>query len=149
MAEVKDICYKWSVRTHASRCQHQQLTGKLLYIHHCVRPAQLFVNQILGFLRNAPARSSIKLPQSFFKDIAWFQKFLKFFNGSVEIYPSNSIIEEAYVDASLQRVGGIYGNKVFTCPIPLLIQNLCSIVHFEVINIVLAIRTWYEYWANQ
>ena len=72
----------------------------------------------------------------------WFQKFLKFFNGSIEIHPSISSPEHVYVDASLQKVGGIYGNKVYTCPIPYLIHNLCSIVHFEAINIVLAIRTF-------
>ena len=98
------------------------------------------MNRILG-LRNTPARGAVKLPQSFFKDIMWFTKF---FNGSVEIYPSD-LPSEVYVDASLQRVGGIYGNKVYTCPIPYLIQNLCSIVHFEAINIVLAIRTRHRY----
>ena len=125
-----------------------KLTGKLLYIHRCVRSARLFVNRILSLLRNALAKGTIKLPQSFFKDIAWFQKFLNFFNGSVEIHPTHTAIGKAYVDASLQRIGGIYGNKVYTCPIPLLIRNLCSIVHFEAINIVLAVRTWHQCWAN-
>ena len=127
----------------------QKLTGKLLYMHLCVRPARLFTNCILGLLRNVPMKGAVKLPQSLFKDIMWFQKFLKFFNGSVEIHPSVLAPQQVYVDASLQRVGRIYGNKVYTCPILYLIQNLCSIVHFEAINIVLAIRTWHQYWTNK
>ena len=99
-------------------------------------------------LRNAPIKGTVKLPQSFFKDIMWFQKFLKYFNGSVEIYP-RTLTPQVYVDASLQRVGGVYGNRVYTCPFSNLIQNLCSIDHFEAINIVLAIRTWHQYWANE
>ena len=86
MLEVKEMCSKWINRTHASRRQSQKLTGKLLYIHRCICPACLFVNRVLGVLRNAPVRGTIQLPQSFFKDIMWFQKFLKYFNGSVEIF---------------------------------------------------------------
>ena len=149
MLEVKEMCSKWIDRTYASRRQLQKLTGKLLYIHRCVRPARLFVNRILGVLRNAPIKGAIRLPQSFFKDIMWFQKFLKYFNGSVEIYPRTLTPQQVYVDASLQRVGSMYGTRVYTCPIPNLIQDLCSIVHFEAINIVLVIRTWHQCWANR
>ena len=96
--------------------QNASFSCKLLYIHSCVRPACIYVNRILGVLRNAPVRGTIQLPQS---------------------------------SLSLQRVGGIYGTRVYTCPIPSVIQNLCSIVHFEAINIVLAIRTWHQHWANR
>ena len=96
-------------------------------IYSSLRSSSTFVNRILGLLRNTPMKGTVKLPQAFFKDIMWFQKFLKFFNGSIEIHPSVLAPELVYVDASLQRVGGIYGDRVYTCPIPYLIQNLCSI----------------------
>ena len=149
MLEVKEMCSKWMNRTHASRHQLQKLTGKLLYIHRCFRPARLFVNCVLGVLCNTPVRGTIQLPQSFFKDIMWFQKFLKYFNSSVEIFPRTATRQQVYVDASLQRVGGMYGTRVYTCPIPSLIQHLCSIIHFEAINIVLTIRNWHQCWANR
>ena len=78
----------------------------------------------LGVLSNSPNSSS--------KTLLGFKKF---FNGPVKVHPSHSAIEETYVDASLQRVGEIYSNKVYTCPIPLLIQNLCFIVHFQAIRL--------------
>ena len=58
MAEVRDMCHKWSTRTYASKRQLQKLTGKLLYIHRCVRPARLFVNRILSLLRSTPMRGT-------------------------------------------------------------------------------------------
>ena len=103
MLEVKSICLKWVDRTHASRRQLQKLTGKLLYVH----PARLFVNRILGVLCNAPSKGVIKLPQSFFKDIMWFQKFLKYFNGSVEIYPRTMTPQEVTSEAGVRSPHGL------------------------------------------
>ena len=73
------MCYKWSSCTYPFRRQLQQLTGKRSYIHCCVCPAPLFINRILGLLRNTPAKGTIKLPQSFFQKHCLVSKKLKNF----------------------------------------------------------------------
>ena len=53
----------------ATKNQLQTLVGKLIYIHRCVKPARLFINQILFVLCNAPANCHITRPIGFYKDI--------------------------------------------------------------------------------
>ena len=50
MAEVKEMCYKWSTRTYPSRRQLQKLTGKLLYIHRCIHPKRFVCKPYTGFI---------------------------------------------------------------------------------------------------
>ena len=66
MQEVVALCKKWAVQTHATKNQLQKLTGKLLYIHRCVKPAHIFINRILTVLRNTPQKGMIQLPSAFF-----------------------------------------------------------------------------------
>ena len=53
-----------------------------------------------------------------------------------------------FVDASLQQVGGIWNNKVYSCDILQRIKDLVSIVQLEAANIMLAGRLWGNEWAN-
>ena len=50
-----------------TRNQLQRLTGKLLYIHRCVKLCRIFLNRILQVLRNTPIRGHRPLPPSFLK----------------------------------------------------------------------------------
>ena len=76
MQEVVKLCQKWATQTHATKNQLQKLTGKLLYIHRCVKPARIFINRILAVLRNAPHKGVVQLPSAFFRDINWCNRFL-------------------------------------------------------------------------
>ena len=84
LKEVVALCKKWAVQTHATRNQLQKLTGKLLYIHRCVKHARIFINRILTVLRNTPQKGMIQLPSAFFRDINWCNMFLERFNGTVD-----------------------------------------------------------------
>ena len=70
--KIKQLCRKWTCKTHATRNVLQKLTGKLLYIHHCVKPSRLFLNRILATLRKTPLSGHIQLPTDFYKDINCF-----------------------------------------------------------------------------
>ena len=69
MLKIKQLCRKWTCKTHATRNKLQKLTGKLLYIHRCVKPARLLLNRILATLRKTPLSGHIQLPTDFYKDI--------------------------------------------------------------------------------
>ena len=101
MQKIHLLCTHWRQNTFATRNQLQKLLGNLLHIHRCVKPARLFTNRMLQTLRTCPKRGSIPLNNEFFKDLNWFSKFLKVFNGSVEIHITREIENTVYVDSSL------------------------------------------------
>ena len=51
------------------------------------------------------------------------------------------------LDASLGALGGVYGNLVYTLPIPQN-YNAYSIVHLEILNILVACKIFSQQWAN-
>ena len=148
LQNIKSLCSYWSTQVQATRNQLQKLTGKLLYIHRCVKPSRIFLNRILQVLRNTPVKGSRPLPLSFYKDLAWFNAFLDIFNGSVEIHTKDSPKFQVFVDASLHQVGAYADNEVYVCDVLQSIKNVTSIVHLEAANIVLAVRVWCHKWRN-
>ena len=132
------------LKNKATKKQLQSLVGSLIYIHKCVKPARLFVNRILAVLKLAPAKGYINLTQDFGKDIAWFNAFLLQFNGRTFFSKElQKPINNVFLDASLVGLGGVWNNKVYQCLVPIIDLNYnVSIVHFEMINILLALRLW-------
>ena len=53
-----------------------------------------------------------------------------------------------FVDASLKGMGAKFGNKVYGMPIDNQLQEVCTIVHFEAANVMLAVRTWEKLLLN-
>ncbi len=145
LKSVNIMCNQWQKCNRATKTQLQSLMGSLLYVHKCVKPARLFTNRILAILRQAPDRGYIKLTRQFHQDIAWFVKFLQAFNGRVffhkDLVPP---ITDIYLDASLTGIGGVYNNRVYTCTIEKLqaLAPFSIIVHYEMVNILIALRLW-------
>ena len=142
------MCHNWMSKTKATRNHLQKLVGNLLYLHKCIPPARLFTNRILSVLRSAPTSGTVKLNADVYKDIAWFCEFLTEFNGMVKIYPVNTITNHIFVDASQKGMGVKFGNKVYGVAIDTQLQGVCTIVHFEAANVMLAIRTWTKILKN-
>ena len=65
----------WLHKDAASKHQLQSILGLLLYIHKCVRPARVFLNRMLDFLRSAHGRKKNFLTPEFQRDLRWFAKF--------------------------------------------------------------------------
>ena len=142
--QINQKCQAWGSKTRATKKQLQSLVGSLIYIHKCVKPARLFVNRILAALKLAPDQGYISLNHDFNKDIAWFNAFLLQFNGRT--FFSKQLqrpIIDVFLDASLVGLGGVWSNKVYQCLVPIIDPSYnISIVHYEMINILLAIRLW-------
>ena len=140
--EVNLKCIKWASKSTATKKQLQSLVGSLIYIHKCVKPARLFVNRILATLRESPEQGCIQLSQEFKKDIAWFNSFLVHFNGRT--FFSKGFIQPVtniYLDACLVGLGGVWNQQVYQCLVPTF-NCAVSIVHYEMINILVALRLW-------
>ena len=95
---------------------------------------------MLDTLRRHFGTDDIVLDIEFHRDLNWFKKF----NGRAFFYhrPVQATIE---LDACLQGLGAIYRNQVYAIPIPQYCDSF-SIVHLEMLNILVAIRVWGNVW---
>ena len=113
LKEITNLCKNWVSKTYCSKKNLQSLLGSLLYITKCVAPARSFLNRMLLLLRQNTHVSKILLTQDFFQDLAWFNSFLRLYNG-VTFYdqvPSNI---EVHLEACLTGLGGHFGNMIYT-----------------------------------
>ena len=101
---------------------------------------------MLGTLRNAADPQNIELDQEFGRDLRWFQEFLPHFNG-VCLYSHKCIEGVVQVDASLQGLGGRWGDQVYQLSIPDSFFGL-GIVQHEMLNVFLVLRVCATVWAG-
>ena len=145
--DIANMCRNWTNKTYCSKSQLQSLLGSLLYITKCVKPARIFLNQMLQTLRDNIDNTKIILTSDFFKYLAWFNEFLSPYNG-VTYYDQKFSRIPIHVDACLTGLGGHFGSMVYSLPIPLGFMNY-TIVHLEILNIVAAAKIWANHWSNQ
>ena len=142
---IVKMCDEWQNKKFCSKRELQSLLGSLLYVSKCVRPARAFLNRMLQFLRSMKGNSSTRLTVDFFKDLKWFVTFLKQFNGVV-YFDVKPVQAELHLDACLKGYGGIFLNQCYALPIPKNFNNY-SIVHLEMLNIVVALKIWATQWS--
>ena len=147
LQQIKDICFSWSSKTYCSKRDLQSLLGSLLYITKCIKPARYFLNRMLALLRQNVNHRKILLHQQFFADLNWFLTFLDTYNG-ITYYKITEQDAQVYLDASLTGLGGVYGSFVYALPIPKGFRDY-SIVHLEILNILVACKIWASQWENK
>ena len=146
--QIKELCKKWLSRAYATRKSLQKLLGHLIYLHKCVQPSRLFVNRILQVLRNTPSQGRVSLNASFYRDVNWFTKFLQSYNGVTKIHTKDDNYTSVYVDASLKAIGAFSKGCVYYAEIPECYKLILNIVHLEMLNVMVAFRTWGHDWEN-
>ena len=143
-------CIAVSNKNSLSKQAYQSLLGKLIYIQKCVKPSRTFINRILDLFRKNSHQKKIKLNDEFQKDIRWFLTFLPTYNGvsyikKTEVEDSQSL----FLDACLTGMGAVWRNKVYATPIHNFGDLKLSIVHFEMLNLVIALRVWGSSWQHK
>ena len=128
----------------------QSLLGSLMFIYKCVKPSRFFVNRLLEKLRNMTSNKTV-VDQDIKQDVAWFLKFLPQFQGTasychVDIQGGETI----EIDATLNSVGGVWGNEIYNAKIPddILVEAKTNITHLEMINIIVALNIWGSQWRH-
>ena len=149
MVEINQIIREVSGAKVLSKAKFQSLTGKLLYIHKCVRPARVFLNRILALLHQNHGKKRIYLTHAFFRDINWFVKFMHRFNGVVCFHKQSIPTESAYIDASLTGLGGFWSGQAYATPISGFSALDLGIVHLEMVNIIIALKLWGSAWSGK
>ena len=121
--------------------------GQLLYTHNCVRLAMVFLNRMLSLLCQNYDANTIKLTQAFQRNLRWFSKFVDKHNG-ISMYNHRRTYHVIELDACLDGLGGVWKNYVYHVPIPRHYLAL-TIVHFEMINILVALKVFGPFWATK
>ena len=102
---------------------------------------------MLDILRRNHNSKVILLTPDFMRDVRWFSKFLEKYNG-VSIYNHKPIYYSVELDACLTGLGACWKNYVYALPIAKGYLKL-GIVHFELLNVLLAIRVFGPYWHRR
>ena len=145
--QIKSSVIEWQQKDRCTKRQLQSLLGQLLYVHKCVRLARVFLNRMLELLRQNYDASSIKLTQPIRHDLRWFASFLEKYNG-VPMYTHRKVDHVVELEACLDGIGAVWKNYVYHLPIPKHYLNL-TIVHLEMINILVAIKAFGPFWAQK
>ena len=139
------VCHMF--RYPGSKQQFQSLLGSLLYVTKCIKSARYFLNCMLQVLRsNADSATSV-LTDSFYKDLCWFNTFLDQYNGVT--YFDNKVSDHTvHLDVSMTRMGVVFGDMVYTLPIPHVYQQL-HITLLEMLNVVVTLKVWATFWQDK
>ena len=146
LQKIIQMCFTWENKKTVRKRDLQSLLGSLMHITKCVKSSRPFLNRMLQNLREA-RNEQVHLNPEFYKDLLWFQNFLPHFNG-VCLYNHQLLQGVVQVDASLQGLGGRWGNCVYKLSIPLGMDDL-GIVQLEMLNLFLALRIWAPNWAGK
>ena len=139
LRQINDMVKEWLTKETCTKRQLQSLLGLLLYVHKCVKPARAFLNRMLALL--------LDLTSDFRRDLMWFGKFLPLYNG-VSLYDHRPVDFTLELDACLTGLGGRWSKFVYHLPIARGFMNF-SIVHLEMVNILLAVRLFQVQWSGR
>ena len=152
LAEIESLLSVWSVRRSATKSELQSLVGKLSFVSKCVRQSRLFLARILALLRTLKRNHyRSRLTGEFRKDIAWWLRFMRSYNG-VSIISSLSWTAPDTVfstDACLSGCGGLSSSQYFHVVFPSDVLAVYAQIHLlEALAILVAVRLWGHLWSG-
>ena len=113
---LEQLLEQWIHKRTATKAALQSLVGKLIFISKCVRQSHIFIARILILLRKFLFNHHhVNLTAEFRKDIAWWRRFLRAYNGVSMISTAqwSSLGEVFTTDACLTGCGGLCGDQLF------------------------------------
>ena len=151
LEEIMVTLEGWVGRTHATRREMQSILGLLEFVASVSPPTRIFTNRMLQNLRDTPRRGTETLSLGFKQDLQFFRELLPHFNG-IKIMDKGQVAcqAELQLDACLVGCGGFTGDEFYSEDFPPEILA-CShtIAHLEMVNVVIALKTWAEQWRGQ
>ena len=79
---LEQLLEQWIHKRTATKAALQSLVGKLIFISKCVRQSRIFIARILILLRKVLFNHHhVNLTAEFRKDIVWWRRFLRAYNG--------------------------------------------------------------------
>ena len=147
LKDILHVCKSWATKTTCTKRELQSLLGKLLYITKCVKSSRFFLNRMLDLLRSSSKQEKIVISTDFRRDLNWFTNFVPKFNGTA-FFVHDKVHHEIELDACLQGLDARWGSTVYPLRLPNSLANM-TILHYEMLNILVAIRTWGTGWSGK
>ena len=135
----------WLQKVTFTRVELEQLIGKLQFIAACVRPGRVLISRLLNTLRNTNRVDEYQLDSELKKDVAWWNKFVRQYNGVSILWLEQCIQPDSVLatDASLVGAGGVmwYSNKYYRVSFP---EQWAykNIAYLEMWAILIAVKVW-------
>ena len=150
--ELEGLLSTWLTKKSATKSELQSLVGKLSFVSKCVRQSCLFLSRILALLHTVKRNHHhVKLSREFYRDILWWLRFIRVYNGVSIILTSAWSLPDAIfaTDACLLGCGGLTRQNFFHFEFPHdVMDKFPSIHHWEVLAILVAARLWGHLWQN-
>ena len=148
LEEIIDLVAFWQRKRRTTKVQLQSLIGKLQFITKCVLQSRAFLNRLLQSLRAMSKRKSMKLSESFKKDLKWWSMFVEDYNG-VSFIPAVVWSEPDVTfatDSCLKGCGGMCFKEYFHVSFPKFIMDQpLRIHHLEMLAVLIGVRIWGKY----
>ena len=152
LCEIERLLEHWIRKRTATKTALQSLVGKLIFISKCVRQSPIFITRILILLRKVHFNHHhVNLTAEFRKDIAWWRRFLRAYNGVSMISTAqwSSPGEVFTTDACLTGCGGLCGDQYFHAVFPsFVVQQTLDINCLELLTIIVALKLWGSRWSG-
>ena len=152
LCELEQLLEQWIHKRTATKAALQSLVGKLIFISKCVRQSHIFIARILILLRKVLFNHHhVNLTADFRKDIAWWRRFLRAYNGVSMISTAqwSSPGEVFTTDACLTGCGGLCGDQYFHAVFPsFVVQQTLDINCLELLTIIVALKLWGLRWSG-
>ena len=152
LTEIETLLVSWSTKKSATKSALQSLVGKLSFISKCVRQSRLFLSRILALLRTLKQNGHCtRLTAEFRRDIAWWLRFMRTYNGVSMISSLVWTAPDAVfsTDACLSGCGGLTQSQYFHVEFPVDVLARFSEIHLlEALAILVALRLWGHLWAG-
>ena len=151
MEEIQEVLREWEGRQRATQREMQQLFGLLQFVASVSPPARIFTNRILECLREAPRRGTETLSLGFKKDLSFFMRLWPAYNG-VRLLVKQDIACQSTLelDACTTGCGAFMGQQYYSEQFPqAVLERRHPIAHLELLNIVVAVKTWAAEWTHQ
>lgn len=138
LCEIERLLDHWIRKRTATKTALQSLERKLIFISKCMHQSRIFIACILILLHKVHFNHHhMNLTAEFRKDIAWWRRFLRTYNGVSMISTSqcSSHGEVFSTDACLTGCSGLCGNQYFHAVFSLsVVQQTLDINCLELVN---------------
>ena len=158
--EIREELSHWVRKTTASKRALQQLLGRLFWVSRCIKFSRVFMSRKLIQLKSMhsmPDHKKVPLSDDCKLDIHWWDRYLRRFNGTELIYPTDplnlsldQLLETSAVincgDAQPMGGGSYCGNEYWSRLFPRWLQDPQVPIHLKEFWVVV-VSAWL--WASQ
>ena len=164
ICEVREEVSLWMKKSFATKKTLQQLLGKLFWVSRCVKYSRGFMGRLLAQLQlmhTLPDNKKAKLSEGCREDVAWWDRYLRRFNGVEILYASDPLgltldqllDTEAHVncgDAQPLGGGSYFGSEYWSRPFPPWLQSDTVPIHIkEFWVVIVSAWIWGEQWQGR